>query len=59
MTIRLRVTEAKPAPPALPQPIPLHEQCLCPGCYFDKTRGSELCDRCTLDGCDHEENRHG
>lgn len=32
--------------------------CLCPGCYFVATEG-ELCLRCTLDGCDHEENRHG
>jgi hypothetical protein len=33
--------------------------CLCPGCYYVATEHSELCLRCTLDGCDHEENRHG
>jgi hypothetical protein len=39
--------------------IPIAELCLCPACYWIATEQSELCLRCTLDGCDHQENRHG
>lgn len=45
-------------PDRLPAIRPIAEHCLCPGCYFLAARHSELCDRCTLDGCDHQENRH-
>lgn len=39
--------------------IPVADLCLCPACYWVATEHSELCLRCTLEGCDHEENRHG
>lgn len=37
---------------------PRHLDCMCPGCYFVATEG-EMCLRCTLEGCDHENTRHG
>lgn len=54
MTLPARLPIAR-----IPDPIPLHNHCLCPGCYWVATESSELCLRCTLEGCDHEENRHG
>ena len=56
MTVTIRVPRRAPLPPP-PDPIPLHRNCLCVGCYFVATEG-EMCLRCTLDGCDHEVNRH-
>jgi hypothetical protein len=36
-----------------------HASCLCPGCYWVATEASELCLRCEMTGCNHEENNHG
>ena len=60
MTVKIQIGDVirDVSRPVLPDPIPLHRNCLCPGCYFLKTPGSELCDRCTLDGCTNEENHH-
>lgn len=58
--IKLRVESRAPAMDLKQlEHLPRTKGCLCPGCYFGTRNGSEMCDRCALEACTNEVNRHG
>ncbi len=57
--VRIRIERHVPAHQINLVRRPIADNCLCPGCYFVATEQSELCLRCTMEACTHEENNHG